>query len=156
MHNPSDPIAQMSELLAMLFAVTGDTIIENCGDVEGEKIIKKAVFRFGYERGRAIRETVLSEGQQITFENFERYHDIPENDGWICNSHHDENRLWEYTEYCPMAKKWQSMNLGHIGKYYCEVDYAIMAGYFGQVEFTRPKLFDSNDEGHCEMIVEII
>lgn len=153
--NQNDPVAKMGEMLAMLFAVMADTVIKRCGEEKGTEIVKDAVFRFGYERGVGIRNKVLLSNEEITFENFEKYHDIPDNNGWDCESTHSDTRLWEYTRYCPYSNKWKQMGLESVGKHYCEVDRSIMLGYFGDVEFERLQLFDSSKDGHCEMIVQI-
>lgn len=143
----------MGEMLAMLFAIMGDSIITHCGEKDGTKIIQDAIYRFGYERGKAIRERVLKDNKEITFENLEKYYDIPENHGWDSDSFVTDNKMREYTRYCPYAKKWQDMNMTDIGSMYCAVDESIMIGYFGDIEFERLKIFNKNDEGHCEMIV---
>lgn len=153
MLNKNDPVGKMGEILAMLFAIMAEAIIAHCGEDDGKKIIKHAIYQFGFERGKAIRDRVLKDNNEINFENLEKYYDIPENEGWDCDTSITENKLREYTRYCPFAKKWKEMNMTDIGSMYCEIDEAIMVGYFGKIDFERLNIFNKNIDGHCEMIV---
>jgi len=153
MQYKNDSVGKMGEILAMLFAIMADGIITHCGEIDGKQIIRDAIYRFGYERGKAIRDMVLKDNKEITFENLEKYYDIPENNGWDSDSIIIDNKMREYTRYCPFAKKWNEMNMTDIGSMYCAVDESIMIGYFEDVDFERVRIFNKNNEGHCEMTV---
>jgi len=48
--NQNDPVGKMGELLGKLFAFMADEVIKSCGKEEGEKIVRNAVWRFGFHR----------------------------------------------------------------------------------------------------------
>lgn len=153
MFDKNDPVGKMGEVLGTLFGVMADEIIKQCGEEQGEKIIKDSMWRFGFYRGQKIREKVLAAGEELNFENFEKFYDIPENNGWDADSEIKGDTLTEYTRYCPYAKAWKELGLENIGSLYCAQDESMMTGYMGNIEFIRGKLFNDNEEGHCKMIV---
>lgn len=153
MFDKNDPVGKMGEVLGLLFGIMADEIIKQCGEKKGKVIIKDAMWKFGFYRGQKIREKVLEAGEEINFENFEKFYDIPENHGWDADSEIRGNTLKEYTRYCPYAKSWQDLGIEDIGSLYCAQDESMLTGYMGNIEFIRSKLFNSNEDGHCEMIV---
>lgn len=156
MFDKNDSVGKMGEVLGTLFAIMADEVIKQCGEEQGRKIVKDAVWRFGFHRGEKIREKVLEAGENITFENFEHFYDIPSNNGWDADSVLTDASLKEYTRYCPYSKAWKDLGLEDIGSLYCAQDEAMIAGYMKNAEFIRSKLFNDNEEGHCEMIVNKI
>lgn len=153
MFDKNDPVGKMGEILGKLFAIMADEVIKQCGDEKGTKIVKDAVWRFGMYRGQKIREKVLAAGEDLTFENFEHFYDIPANNGWDANSELTDTYLKEYTRYCPYSQAWKELGLEKVGSLYCEQDEAMIKGYMDNVEFIRPTLFNQNKDSHCEMIL---
>lgn len=156
MFDKNDSVGKMGEVLGTLFAIMADEVIKQCGEEQGRKIVNDAVWRFGFHRGEKIREKVLEAGEKFTFENFEHFYDIPSNNGWDADSVLTDVSLKEYTRYCPYSKAWKDLGLEDIGSLYCAQDEAMIAGYMNDAEFIRSKLFNDNEEGHCEMIVNKI
>lgn len=153
MFDKKDPIGKMAELLGTLFGIMGDEIIKSCGKEEGEKIITNAAWRFGDYRGKKIKKMVLEAGEELTLENFANFSDLPENNAWDQTCEIKDNTLAEYTKYCPYTKAWKELNLEDIGSLYCIQDEAMIKAYDGNVKFIRKKLFNENEDGHCEMII---
>lgn len=149
----NDPVGKMGELLGTLFAIMADEVIKNCGREEGERIVKDAVWRFGFYRGERIKKRVLDAGQELTLENFEKFSDLPENNAWDAHSTCTETSLKEYTTYCPYSKAWRELGLEDVGSLYCIQDEAMIKGYLENVEFIRSKIFNNNEEGHCDSII---
>lgn len=151
--NQNDPVGEMGELLGKLFAFMADEVIKSCGKEEGEKIVRNAVWRFGFHRGEKIKEKVLASGKELTLKNFEMFSDLPENNAWDTNLVCTDTFLEEHTTYCPYSKAWRELGLEDIGSLYCIQDEAMIRGYTSGIEFKRSKIFNDNREGHCEMTI---
>lgn len=149
----NDPIGKMGEILGALFAIMGEEIIKSCGKEEGEKIITRAAWNFGDYRGKKIREKVLDSGEELTLENFTKFSDMPDNNAWDATTEITDDKLVEYTRYCPYTKAWKELGLEDIGCLYCVLDESMIKAYDKDVNFERKKIFNTNKEGHCEMII---
>lgn len=153
MYNQNDPVGKMGEILGKLFAIMADEVIKNCGKEEGERIVRDAIWRFGFYRGSKIKERVLADGKELTLENFEKYSDLPPNNAWNSKSVCTETSLHEYTTYCPYSKGWKELDLEDVGSLYCYQDEAMIKGYLENVDFIRGKVFNDNLDRHCEMTI---
>lgn len=155
MHNPNDPIGKMGELMAKLFAIVANEVIEEFGEEKGHEVIKRGVWKFGVMRGQQIREKVLESGNELSLESFSNFSDLPPSDAWDATTDISGNVLKEYTRYCPYSKAWKEIGLENVGKLYCYQDEAMAAGFFDNATFAHTKLFVDNAAGHCESVIEI-
>lgn len=154
MFDQNDPVGKAVEMGAKLFALLADEILRECGEEKGSVIVQNAVRKYGAMRGKAIRERILSDGREVTFETVEEYSDYPPNNAWDCDSNISENTLVEYTRSCPFAKAFRETGLENAGKLYCqEIDIALNEAIFGDIIFARPRLFSDGPDSPCEMVI---
>lgn len=154
MYDKNDPIGKATEMTAKLFALMADEIISECGEEKGGIIVKQAVRKYGVMRANAIKENILRDGKDITFENVEHYSDYPSNNAWDCDTEINGNQLREFTRVCPFSTAFRELGLENVGKLYCEeIDIALNETFFGDIIFNRPKLFTNGVDAPCEMIV---
>lgn len=154
MFDRNDPVGQMAEKMGMLFAIMVDEMCSEFGEEIGKATAERAVMRFGRMRGSNIRNEVLKNEEEITFENMEKYYDLPPNNGWDSDVEIKGGVLTEVTRYCPFASAWRELGLEDRGEVYCKVDIAINEGYFGKIDFERPSIFSDGPDAECKMIVK--
>jgi len=146
---------KFSEILALLFYTMAKEVVDVYGK-EGEKVVKKAMKKFGKARGEAIRKLVESKGEALSFENLKKYYDIPL--GLI----HDKqvvkalqrNKYWREVYGCPLSKVWRRFGGEKLGLLYCEQDLALIKGYNPKIKFSRKKNV-LKGEGCCETILTL-
>lgn len=155
MHNPNDPIGKMGELMAKLFAIVANEVIEELGEDKGRELIKRGVWKFGLMRGQNIRQAVLDSGNELNLESFNNFSDLPASNAWDATADISDNVLIEQTRYCPYAKAWKELGLENVGKLYCYQDEAVVAGFFDSASFKHTKIFSDNEDGHCESVINI-
>lgn len=123
-------VRQMGRMFGLLYYHFTKTIIEELGDVAGKKLIQKVVYRYGFERGQTIQQTVEKEGLELTFENLAKHIDLPSL-GWDSDE--------EGTTHCCYAKVWLEKAAEDLGILYCDVDFAVMEGYNPRIKLERLK-----------------
>lgn len=154
MYDQNDPVGKAVEMGAKLFALLADEVLKECGKEKGSQIVKHAVRRYGAMRGKAIREKILAEGKDVTFETVEEYSDYPENQAWDSDSQVQGNTFTEVTRRCPFSTAFRETGLEEAGRLYCdEIDIALNEAVFGRICFDRPKLFTDGPDAPCEMTV---
>lgn len=154
MFDKNDPVGSMAKIMGKLFCIMANEVIEQCGEEKGSKIVKDAVWKFGENRGNEIREKVLAAGEEINFENFEKYYDLPHNNGWDGESTINADELFEVTKYCPYAAAWKELGLEKVGALYCEQDVAMLKAYMKNIKFDRPSIFTDGENASCKMSVK--
>lgn len=154
MFDPKDPVGKATELSAKLFAILADEVIRECGTERGEKIVRKAVRSYGQMRAKSIKERIIKDGKEVTFETAEQYSDYPSNNAWECYSEIKGNTLREINTICPFSTAFREIGLEEVGKLYCqEIDLAINQTLFGAITFERPRIFSDSKDSPCEMVV---
>lgn len=154
MFDPNDPIGKSIELSAKLFAILADEVLKECGDGEGESIVRRAVRRYGQMRAETIKENIRKDGKDITFETVEQYSDYPANNAWECVSEINGSTLREVNTVCPFATAFREIGLERAGRLYCEeIDLALNQTLFGDIAFERPGIFSDGPNAPCEMVV---
>lgn len=153
MFDMQDPAGLMAKKMGGLFAIMVDEMCKKLGEEEGKAIAEAAVMRFGRMRGENIRNEVLAHGEALTFENMEKYYDLPPNNGWDADTEIVGDTLTEVTRYCPFAAGWRELGLEKCGEIYCKVDIAINEGFMGKIDFERPYIFSDGPNAPCKMIV---
>ena len=154
MFDKNDPAGLMAKKMGELFAIMVDEMCKEYGEESGKKTAEKAVMRFGKMRGENIRNTVLQNNESLTFENMEKYYDLPPNNGWDADAVIENDTLTEVTRYCPFSAAWRELGLEDRGEIYCKIDIAINEGYMGKIDFQRPSIFSMGPDAPCKMIVK--
>jgi predicted ArsR family transcriptional regulator len=121
-------VRRMGNMFGLLYYHFAKTLVDELGEEKGKELITKAVHNYGEERGRAIREEVLSQGLKLSVENFYKFSDLPEF-GWESDE--------EGVTYCCYAQPWLERNEGELGKLYCEVDIAKIKAYNPKIKVKR-------------------
>ena len=151
-----DPIGQVTEIMAKLFAVMADEFINEIGEEDGEKVVKRAVRRFANLRAKGIIDRIHADQKEVTFHTVEEYSDYPANNAWDCDSFIEGNVLREINRVCPYSNAFRELGMEKVGKLYCEeIDIALNEAFFGKIKFERPQLFTESSSSPCEMIVTI-
>lgn len=156
MYNVNDPVGKVTEIMAKLFAVMADEIIQEVGRERGELVVKKAVRRFANLRADDVIARIMADGKEVTFHTVEEYSDYPPNNAWDCDSFVEGNVLREINRICPYSNAFRQLHMEDVGKLYCEeIDIALNEAFFGNIEFERVQLFTDGENSPCEMIVKI-
>ena len=117
-------------LAAQLFSSTAKVIMDRLGPEEGEQVLKEAVERFGFERGRRIAERVKGEGLPLTFKNWLIYSDIDASENFQPLPDIQDTDLVVKVSNCTFYNAAQQWGLGEYAHIYCKyVDYKILEGY---------------------------
>ncbi len=146
-------VDKMARTLALLYFFLGREVIEEFGP-GAEEVIRRAVRKYGDERGRKIREEVLARGLPLTVENLSKFYDLPLPLAWISEKiRSEENCLEKKVAYCPFAEEWKRLGGEKLGLIYCEQDLSMRKGYNPELDL---KQFTNvlNDDPHCHTIVE--
>lgn len=154
MIDKNEPVGKMAKQMATLFAIMADEVIQEIGEESGEKLISKAVHRYGAMRGLYIRNKVLEAGGELTFENMLKYYDLPRSSSWESEKVVEDGVFTDTTTYCPFAAAWRELKMEKIGKIYCEIDIAISKAFMGSIDFERLNIFSDGDDAICKMIVK--
>lgn len=150
-------VQEMAKFTALLYYHLTKAMIDDFGE-DAKKTIRKAIERFGFERGRSIAERVKKEGYELTIDNLDRFYDIPIAAGWSPEGKYkykSEESIKKYgcTKSCIFADVWIEKNWRDIGRIYCEVDTALRKGYNEKIKYTPTKNILSGDEC-CESVTE--
>jgi len=146
---------KFSEVLALLFYTIAKEVVDAYGE-EGEKVVKRAMRRFGKARGEAIRRLVESKGEELSFENLKKYYDIPLgliHDKQVVKAL-QKDKYWREVYGCPLSKVWRRFGGEKLGLLYCEQDLALIKGYNPKIKFSRKKNV-LKGEGCCETILTL-
>lgn len=138
---------------ALLFAWIARALIRAAGEKEGERIIRKAVIKYAWQRGKRMAMRAQSNGHALTMANYIAYVE------WKPPKGEMEQKLIERCPHarinvfkCPWHTAWQENNLVPYGRYFCmEVDRALVKGFNEElmidIHGTRP-----NKAEFCDLI----
>lgn len=156
MFKKDDPVGKTVEMGAALFAIVADTVIKECGKEVGENIVRKAVKKYAVMRANKIKNQIIAEGKEVTFDTVEEYSDYPTNCAWNGYCETKDNCFREVTDVCPFSTAFRELKLGEVGRLYCDViDITMFETYFGDIEFERLQIFTDGPDTPCEMVVKI-
>ena len=153
--NLVDVSKKFAETLALLFYIMAKEVVDVYGE-EGERVIKKAMIKFGKTRGKAIRKLVESKDEPLSFENLKKYYDIPLgliHDKQVVKAM-QQDKYWREVYGCPLSKVWTKYGGEKLGMLYCEQDRALIKGYNPKIRFSRRKIVLKGD-GCCETILSL-
>ncbi|MHA1191356.1 MAG: L-2-amino-thiazoline-4-carboxylic acid hydrolase [Promethearchaeota archaeon] len=116
-------------LAAQLFSCMTKHVVKKLGAEEGEKLIKKAVEEFGFERGKRIADKVKALGKPLTFKNWLIFSDIDTLIFKPISSFEDGDFIAKIKK-CTFFNAAADWGLEKYSKMYCNyVDYKILEGY---------------------------
>jgi len=156
MYDANDSVGKAVEMSAKLFAIMADEVLKSCGQEKGQEIVKRAVRRYGVMRAEGIKNRILQDGKEVTFETVEEYSDYPANQAWDSDSEINGNTFREVTHKCPFAIGFREVGLEEAGRLYCDaIDLALNETFFGAIDFSRPCIFSDGKDAPCEMVVKL-
>ncbi|KKM08696.1 hypothetical protein SY88_22840 [Clostridiales bacterium PH28_bin88] len=130
-------VERMARIMASLYYHLSKEIIDTFGD-KGKEAVRRAIHNFGSERGRQVREKVLSAGLEPNFENLSKFYDMPLKEAWQAESAVTAEHYTSSITYCPFARLWREKGAEELGLLYCEQDRAMMEAFNDKVKFNRP------------------
>ncbi len=146
-------VDKMARTLALLYFFVAREVIGEFGP-GAEEVIRRAVIKYGDERGRKIREEVLSRGLPLTVENLSKFYDLPLPLAWVSEKvRAEENCLEKKVTYCPFAEEWKRLGGEKLGLIYCEQDFSMRQAYNPELDLEQFTNVLSGDP-HCHTIVK--
>jgi hypothetical protein len=139
----------------MMFAWIAKAVIERCGWEQGEAVVRKAVRRYGEERGQRMAQRARANRHSLSMVNYLAYSEWRAAPGSMLQSMPVKNPdLQVLVERCPWNTAWEASQLKPYGCLYCkEIDEAVLRGF-------NPKLHievlstQSGGEDNCEFIFQ--
>jgi hypothetical protein len=121
---------------AVLFALLARAVLVHCREERGEQIVRRAVRRYGEQRGQRMRLRAERDGEPLTMLNYMAYGE------WRASEGESEQRMGEttpdaysYVNRCPWNQAWVESDLLHYGRLYCqEIDLALVRGFNPQLK----------------------
>ncbi|CAB1080411.1 hypothetical protein D1AOALGA4SA_8092 [Olavius algarvensis Delta 1 endosymbiont] len=117
--------------------------------VEGEAAVRRAIRRFGRERGLELRKQHLAQGLEINMHNLFTHYDLPGDARFSRNKIEltEQTRLSETLE-CTFFNVWQDYPDGNsIGRIYCEeVHHEIFGAYDEAVQTNLSQTLTQGDD----------
>lgn len=138
----------------LLMAWIGRQVFQRVGPVKGEMVIRKAVRRYGEERGRRMALRAQSNGKELTMLTYLIYGELMLSPDEITQrtepNNHNNRRL--LVERCPWHATWMDEGLIEYGRLYCrEIDLAIVRGFNPELHLDVLKT-QTNDRQPCDFI----
>jgi hypothetical protein len=116
---------------ALLFSSISLAVICEIGENKGELLIRKAVRKYGLQRGKRMALRALKNGHALTMDNYLAYSEwkVPKDTmkfRFIEKNPHARINIVK----CPWNIAWKENNLLEYGKYFCkEIDTALVKGF---------------------------
>jgi hypothetical protein len=139
---------KFAEYTAYLYYYLATEVVDRYGE-EGKALLRDAIRKFGYNRGERVRAEVEAMGLEPTMENEYLCHDIPLGSKAFSaeSSYEGDKRITKITK-CTFGDTWKKLGADEIGRIYCDVDFAIWAGYNKDIRFQlEHNIFEGHD--HC-------
>lgn len=144
-------VRQMGRMMANLYYYMGQEIIAAMGSDKAKEVLRRAVWKYGVERGLTQKEKVILAGYEPIPENYSRVPDLPSL-GWdVDKVEPGENPSHVQIRYCPFAEVWKEKGFQEFGRIYCTVDQAKYHGYHPESELVHLcNVLDG--DCYCEMV----
>ncbi|MGD2148656.1 MAG: L-2-amino-thiazoline-4-carboxylic acid hydrolase [Anaerolineae bacterium] len=138
---------------ALLFAWLSEAVLARVGREAGETLMRRAVRRYGEERGRRMALRAEADGEPLSMANFMAYGELPATpEAFESTSEAGEGTIRKTIVTCPWHSAWAEHDLMMHGRLYClEIDQALVRGFNPalrlDVNCTQP-----NDGVPCEFV----
>lgn len=116
---------------ALMMGWISKAVVEAVGEEEGERIIRKAVVKYGNQRGRRMAMRAEANGHPRTFANYVSYVEakLPMRDFKMEFLERSPD-LRGRTSRCPHSDAWAENDLMRYGRFFCmEIDKALVQGF---------------------------
>ncbi len=129
-------------------------VCQRVGPVKGEQLVRKAIRRYGEERGARMARRALSFGKELTMVNYLVFGEWSAAPGEVerrleSNNHNDLRML---VERCPWQAAWMKADLLEYGRLYCqEIDQALLRGFNPELHLDVNKTL-TNDHQACDFV----
>lgn len=138
---------------ALLFAWISRAVIQYVGEEQGETIIRKAIRRYGEQRGRRMALSAQANGHTLSMANYMAYSE------WRAGEDETEREMdgraldaRTLVYRCPWNKAWRDQNLIPYGRLYClEIDEALVRGFNPELKLDVNSTL-TNDAPYCEFV----
>ncbi|MBN2499929.1 MAG: L-2-amino-thiazoline-4-carboxylic acid hydrolase [Anaerolineales bacterium] len=116
---------------ALLFAYLSRAVMQRVEVQRGEQIIRKAVRRYGVQRGRRMALRARANGDPQDMVNYFVYGEWEAADGEMAQEYKTASPDAEMLVHkCIWCDAWKAADLLEFGRYYClEIDEALLQGY---------------------------
>ena len=116
---------------ALLFACLSRAIVQSAGQPQGEAIVRRAVRRYGEQRGHRMALRAQASGEPLTMDSFLANGELGIPAGEQLNDTVQERPdLVVHVLRCPWHQAWEANGLTPYGRLYClEVDHALVRGF---------------------------
>jgi len=146
--SPEARLHRMLEIWSKMFYYLARGLIKSV-ETEGEAAVRRAIRRFGRERGELMRQGHLDEGYEINIENLLAYYDLPIDVGFdnrIVESGPDVSRNEIFV--CKYHDVWKTYPDGNdISKIYCEeIHHQIFGAYDPATQINLATTLTRRDE----------
>jgi len=138
---------------ALLFALIARQVITRYGGQKGPPALRKAIRRYGEQRGRRMALRAQANGDELTMTNFLIYGEWRAvTDGGQQERMEEQSDLRVLVQRCPWDETWKEANLLPYGRYYCqEIDAALLRGFNPDLLIEVNQTL-SNDGLPCEFV----
>lgn len=147
-----EQVEKVCKRLALLHLAYAKTIINELGDIEGKKLVLKAIKEYGKRIGVNVREKVAQQGKKNLPENY--VEDLP---FYGMHEKVEEVKIKEQeikrAYGCVMGKFWQELGEDKIGRLYCYVDPAKYMAYNDCFALIHKKSIPDGDP-YCEFTIK--
>ena len=137
-------VVRLARRMAMMYHHVGQVLVERLGKKAAREILREAIWRYGEECGKKVRETVQAMGLPLTVENFDKARDLPRY-GWEARRRYEGGVARPVVTYCPLAAVWLEKGSAELGRIYCLVDEAKYLSYNGIRCVHVKNLLDGDD-----------
>ncbi|QUI22107.1 L-2-amino-thiazoline-4-carboxylic acid hydrolase [Vallitalea pronyensis] len=138
---------------ALLIAWINRAVVQEIGDDEGERIIRKATKIYAMQRGGRMAQRARMNGDALTMNSYYTYVE------WVAQKGDFDQKIVEkmpdsriHVFKCPFHDVWKENNLMPYGRFYClEVDKGVVKGFNKDLHVdvlqTKP-----NGADYCDLI----
>jgi hypothetical protein len=138
----------------LLMAWISRQVYQRIGPVKGEMLVRKAVRRYGEERGQRMARRAIADGKELSTVNYLIYGewsvDPDEMKSRLEQNNHNNMRM--LVEHCPWQATWMENDLLEYGRLYCqEIDLSLLRGFNPELHLDVLKT-QTNDRQPCDFI----
>ena len=148
LEDAKEQVRKVCRRLGLLHLSFAKTLIEELGREKGEQLLLKAIKNYGIRIGEEVRARVLAEGLDDNPVNYRE--DLPlygMHEGKETVEVEGEKRTRMYG--CVMAKVWNELGAGQLGRFYCFVDPAKYMSFNPDFKLIHIKSLPDGDD-YCE------
>jgi len=138
---------------AILFASIAKSLIKDIGEDTAGNILRKAVRKYGEQRGRRMALRAKKYGHDLTMDNYFAYGEWEVPKGDMDFKFQEKNPHARMNVYkCPWYETWAKNDMLKYGQYFCqEIDNALVRG-FNPSLVLEVSSTQTNDDKPCDFL----